>query len=168
MASSTDNLAVVLHKKLDIRLEQRPPGEPGEREVLVRVHSVGICGSDVHQWQHGGIGEKRINSPMVMGHEAAGVVEKCGPDVKDFQAGDWVAIEPGVPCLGCRPCLAGKYNLCAEVRFCAAPPFDGAIRRRIVHPAAFCHRLPEGLSMEEGALIEPLAVAVHACDRYLL
>lgn len=138
---------------------------PGPWDVLIAVRSVGICGSDVHYWQHGRIGDFVVESPLVLGHESAGVVEQVGAEVTDLDPGDRVAIEPGVPCRRCALCKSGRYNLCEEVRFLATPPVDGALARYIVHPADFCYRLPEHMSLDEGAMLEPLSVGVHACRR---
>jgi len=160
-----DDLTAILYKQDDLRLEQRKPREPGSGEVLVRMDSVGICGSDVHYWTHGAIGDFIVKAPMVIGHEAAGIVEKCGSGVTNIKPGDRVAIEPGVGCGFCDHCLSGRYNLCLEMKFCATPPIDGNLCRRYVHSAAFCHKLPDNVSLEEGALMEPLAVGVHACAR---
>lgn len=126
---------------------------------------VGICGSDVHYLAHGRCGPFVVEKPMVIGHEAAGVVVKIGAGVKNLQVGDRVAIEPGVPCRVCSLCKQGRYNLCAEMRFCATPPYDGNLTRFYAHPADFCFKLPDHVSMEEGALLEPLSVGVHACKR---
>lgn len=126
---------------------------------------VGICGSDVHYLAHGRCGPFVVEKPMVIGHEASGVVVKIGADVKTLQVGDRVAIEPGVPCRLCILCKSGRYNLCAEMRFCATPPYDGNLTRFYAHPADFCFKLPDHVSMEEGALLEPLSVGVHACKR---
>lgn len=126
---------------------------------------VGICGSDVHYLAHGRCGPFVVEKPMVIGHEAAGVVVKIGRDVKTLAVGDRVAIEPGVPCRLCPLCKSGRYNLCADMRFCATPPYDGNLTRFYAHPADFCFKLPDHVSMEEGALLEPLSVGVHACKR---
>jgi L-iditol 2-dehydrogenase len=162
---SGDNLTAVLHKTGDLRLEQRPIPEPQEHEVLLRMAAVGICGSDVHYLVRGHIGDFVVKSPMVLGHEAAGVVVKCGGKVKNLKVGDRVAIEPGVPCRVCDYCKTGKYNLCRDVVFCATPPYDGNLCRYYTHASDFCFKLPEHVSLEEGALLEPLSVGVHACRR---
>ncbi|KAL8615952.1 hypothetical protein ACOMHN_034628 [Nucella lapillus] len=129
------------------------------------MEQVGICGSDVHYWTHGSIGDFVLKSPMVMGHEASGVVSKLGQGVTSLKVGDRVAIEPGVPCRRCNYCKAGRYNLCPDIKFCATPPHDGSLANFYVHEADFCFKLPDHVSFEEGALLEPLSVGVHACNR---
>ncbi|XP_069758702.1 sorbitol dehydrogenase-like isoform X2 [Narcine bancroftii] len=129
------------------------------------MHSVGICGSDVHYWQHGKIGDSVVKKPMVLGHEAAGTVFKLGPGVQNLKVGDRVSIEPGVPRENCEFCKIGRYNLSPSISFCATPPHDGNLCRYYVHNASYCHKLPECVSFEEGAMIEPLSVAIHACRR---
>lgn len=130
-------------------------------DVLVAVNYTGICGSDVHYWVHGAIGHYVVKDPMVLGHESAGTVVEVGSAVKTLQKGDRIALEPGYPCRRCGPCLAGKYNLCPEMRFAATPPYDGTLTGFWTAPADFCYKLPDTVSLQEGALIEPLAVAVH-------
>ena len=102
---------------------------------------------------------------MILGHESSGTVVQLGEDVKNLKVGDRVAIEPGVPCGLCQFCLKGRYNLCPDIEFLATPPYDGSLRQYHCHKAAFCFKLPNHVSLEEGALLEPLAVAVHACRR---
>lgn len=165
MAPNSDNLTAILHKIGDIRLEQKDVPEPGPEQVLLKMDSVGICGSDIHYWTHGAIGDFIVRAPMVLGHEAAGIVEKCGSNVTSLQVGDKVSIEPGVPCRLCNFCKTGVYNLCPDMQFCATPPVHGNLARYYVHAADFCYKLPPSVSLEEGALMEPLAVGVHACRR---
>jgi len=160
-----DNLTAVLYKTGDLRLENRPIPEPKPHEVLLRMNAVGICGSDVHYWVRGRIGDFIVKKPMTLGHESAGTVIRCGENVKNLKPGDRVAIEPGVPCRYCDYCKTGKYNLCRDVVFCATPPYDGSLCRYYAHAADFCYKLPEHVSLEEGALLEPLSVGVHACNR---
>jgi len=162
---SEDNLTAVLYKTEDIRLEQQPVPEPGPDQVLIKMDSVGICGSDVHYWTHGAIGDFIVRAPMVLGHEAAGIVSKIGSAVTNLSIGDRVAIEPGVPCKMCHYCKTGVYNLCVDMKFCATPPVHGNLARYYVHAADFCYKLPPNMTLEEGALMEPLAVGVHACRR---
>ncbi|BFY97849.1 hypothetical protein BsWGS_00889 [Bradybaena similaris] len=145
--------------------EDRPIPEPGPGQVLLEMQQVGICGSDVHFLTNGCIGDFVVKAPMVLGHEASAVVSKLGPKVTGLSVGDRVAIEPGVPCRLCNYCKIGRYNLCAEVRFCATPPDDGTLTRYFVHDADFCFKLPDHVTFEEGALLEPLSVAVHATNR---
>lgn len=162
---AADNLSAVLHKKDDIRMEQRPIPEPGDNDVQIKVHSVGICGSDVHYWTHGAIGNFIVKQPMVLGHETSGTISKVGKNVKHLKPGERVAIEPGVPCRRCDFCKRGRYNLCHDIFFCATPPDHGTLTRYYTHAADFCYKLPDHVSFEEGALLEPLSVAVHACRR---
>ncbi|MDP2952871.1 MAG: NAD(P)-dependent alcohol dehydrogenase, partial [Chloroflexota bacterium] len=158
-------LAAVLHGKLDLRLEHRPIPLPGPGQVLVRIVAVGICGSDVHFWKDGRIGTRVVERPMILGHECAGEVVALGEGVAAFQVGDRVALEPGIPCGFCPWCRTGRYNLCPQVRFLAAPPTDGALAEYVAHPAALTYKLPAHLSYEEGALLEPLSVGLHAVER---
>ncbi|XP_043926207.1 sorbitol dehydrogenase [Protopterus annectens] len=165
MTSETDNLSVVVHAAGDLRLENRPVPEPGPNDVLLRMHSVGICGSDVHYWEHGRIGDFIVQKPMVLGHEASGTVVKVGTAVKHLKTGDRVAVEPGVPRELDEFCKAGRYNLSPTIFFCATPPDDGNLCRYYVHNANYCYKLPDNVTFEEGALIEPLSVGIHACRR---
>lgn len=160
-----DNLSLVLYGVEDMRLEQRSKPKPGKNEVLVSMHSVGICGSDVHYLKRGRIGDFIVKAPMVLGHESSGIVAEVGEGVSHLKKGDRVAIEPGVPCRMCDFCKAGRYNLCPDIVFCATPPYDGTLCRFYTHPADFCFKLPDHVSCEEGALLEPLSVGVHACRR---
>ena len=130
-------------------------------DVLVAVNYTGICGSDVHYWVHGAIGHYVVKEPMVLGHESAGTVVEVGSAVTSLRKGDRVALEPGYPCRRCAPCLGGHYNLCPDMRFAATPPYDGTLAGFWAAPEDFCYRLPDSVSLQEGALIEPLAVAVH-------
>ncbi|KAL9115989.1 MAG: hypothetical protein Q9227_000357 [Pyrenula ochraceoflavens] len=160
--SGAKNLSFVLEGIQNVKFEDRPvPELKNPRDVLVEVKYTGICGSDVHYWQHGSIGRFVLKEPMVLGHESAGVVARVGPAVKDLKVGDHVAMEPGLPCRYCVRCKEGKYNLCADMAFAATPPFDGTLAKYFVLADDFCFKLPENVSLEEGALIEPLAVAVH-------
>ncbi|GMS92086.1 hypothetical protein PENTCL1PPCAC_14261, partial [Pristionchus entomophagus] len=160
-----DNLSAVLYGKDDLRMEQKDIPVAKKGELLIRVHTVSICGSDVHFLKHGAIGSFIVNAPMVLGHESSGTVEEVGEGVEGFQKGDRIAMEPGIPCRVCFQCKTGSYNLCPEARFFATPPTDGALTRFITHPADFCFKLPPTVSYEEGALLEPLSVAVYACRR---
>lgn len=130
-------------------------------DVLVAITWTGICGSDVHYWQHGGIGAFQVKEPMVLGHESAGVVTQVGDAVTTLRVGDRVAVEPGFPCRHCEHCLRGKYNLCVRMVFAATPPVHGTLTGFYAAPEDFCYKLPDHVSLQEGALIEPTAVGVH-------
>ncbi|KAI0058746.1 GroES-like protein [Artomyces pyxidatus] len=137
--------------------------EPGE--VVVQIRSTGICGSDVHFWHAGRIGPMIVEDKHILGHESAGEIIAVHPSVKHLQPGDKVAIEPNIPCHACRPCLTGSYNGCENVLFRSTPPVPGLLRRYITHPAVWCHKLPPTMSFEDGALLEPLSVALAAVER---
>ncbi|CAK9824917.1 Sorbitol dehydrogenase [Anthophora retusa] len=160
-----DNLTAILYGINDIRLEQTPIEEPEKDEVLIQMGCVGICGSDVHYLVNGRIGDFVVRKPMIIGHESSGVVVKLGQNVKNLKVGDRVAIEPGVSCRTCKFCKEGRYNLCKDMVFCATPPVHGSLRRFYKHAADFCFKLPDHVTLAEGALLEPLAVGVHACKR---
>lgn len=157
--------AAVLHKARDLRLEDVPTPEYGPDDVLVKIKSVGICGSDVHYWRTGHIGDFVVEEPMILGHEVAGVVAEIGKNVTHLKPGDRVALEPGVPCRRCEACKTGRYNLCPDVRFFATPPIDGALSDYAVSPADFAYKIPDSMSLDAAALIEPLSVGIHACRR---
>jgi L-iditol 2-dehydrogenase len=157
------NRAAVLHAPGDVRVEDRPVPEPGPREVLVEISAVGVCGSDVHYYEHGRIGDFVVREPLVLGHEAAGRVAAVGSEVSRHAAGDRVTLEPGVPCGRCRQCRAGRYNLCPDVQFFATPPVDGAFANYVAIHEDFAFALPDALTDEEGALMEPLSVGLWAC-----
>ncbi|XP_019877682.2 sorbitol dehydrogenase-like [Aethina tumida] len=165
MALPKDNLSAVIYGINDLRLEQRPIPVPKDNQVLLAMDVIGICGSDVHYLVHGKCGPYVMKGPMVIGHEASGTVVKCGKAVKNLKPGDKVAIEPGIGCRQCRLCKEGNYHLCNDLTFCATPPDDGNLSRYYVHDADFCFKLPDNMDLEEGALMEPLTVGVHACKR---
>ncbi len=146
----------------EIEIEERPVPEPGPGQVLIEVSAVGVCGSDVHWFTEGRIGEIVVDGPLVLGHEAAGVVRGLGPGVSRLRVGQRVALEPGVPCRRCRACRSGHYNLCPDIRFFATPPVDGTFARFVVHDEDFAYPLPEHVSDDAGALLEPLSVAIWA------
>jgi len=137
----------------------------GTDDVRIKVHTVGICGSDVHYYQHGAIGLFVVRHPMVLGHEASGTVIEAGAGVKHLKAGDRVCMEPGIPDPNSRAARLGMYNLDPAVRFWATPPVHGCLRETLVHPANFVFKLPENVGFDEGALVEPLAVGVHAARK---
>jgi L-iditol 2-dehydrogenase len=157
--------AAVLHAPGEIRIEEIERPTPGPREVLVQITAVGVCGSDVHYYEHGRIGPFVVEAPLILGHESAGRVVELGEGVTKHAVGDRVTLEPGVPCGRCRECRAGRYNLCRDVRFLGAPPNDGAFTRFVAIHEDFAHALPDGVSDEAGALMEPLSVALWACER---
>ncbi len=147
-------------------VEERDKPAPGPDEVVVEIGQVGICGSDVHYYEHGRIGDYVVESPLVLGHESAGEVVSVGENVEgDFDVGDRVTLEPGVPCRRCAHCKRGEYNLCPDVTFMATPPDDGAFAEFVAWPADFAYRLPDSVSTREGALCEPLSVGIHAARR---
>lgn len=145
--------------------EERDIPTPKPNEVLVKIEYVGICGSDMHYYETGAIGNYVVEPPFVLGHEPGGTVVEVGSAVKDLKAGDRVALEPGATCGECEFCRSGKYNLCPDVVFWATPPVDGVFQEYAVHEAALCHKLPENVSTMEGGLIEPLAIGFHAANR---
>jgi len=155
----------VLTEPGEFAIEERQRPDPAADEVLVRMREVGICGSDVHYYEHGRIGDHVVEDPLVLGHESAGEVEAVGADVADLASGDRVALEPGVPCRRCGHCKRGDYHLCPDVTFMATPPHDGAFAEYVAWPADFAYRLPESVSTREGALCEPLSVGIHVARR---
>ncbi|KAL2125501.1 hypothetical protein VTJ04DRAFT_1866 [Mycothermus thermophilus] len=158
----SSNLSFVLVKPNEVRYEERPkPKLQHPHDVLVAVNYTGICGSDVHYWQHGAIGHFVVKDPMILGHESAGTVVEVGSAVTALKPGDRIALEPGYPCRRCSNCLSGRYNLCPDMVFAATPPYDGTLTGYWTAPFDFCYKLPDNVSLQEGALIEPLAVAVH-------
>ncbi|CAL1280560.1 unnamed protein product [Larinioides sclopetarius] len=162
---ASDNLSVILKGKGEVCLENRKLPEPLPNEVLIAIHAVGICGSDLHMYKDGKIGELLVTDSFVLGHEASGTVVKAGSKVKHLKSGDRICIEPAVPCRRCEFCLGGRYNLCLINQYDHTPIGDGSMCRYFCYDADFCHKLPDNVTLDEGALIEPLSVAVHACRR---
>ncbi len=150
--------AARLHAVGDLRVADEPVPVPGDGESLVQVAAVGICGSDLHWWGEAGIGDAVLAHPLVLGHEAAGVIAD-GP-----RRGERVAIDPAIPCGTCRPCRDGYRNLCIRIRFSGHGGTDGAMREFLAWPADLLHPLPDALSDADGAVLEPLGVAIHALD----
>lgn len=149
----------------EVEIVQRPIPVPAAGEVLVKVEYVGICGSDLHYYESGRIGDYIVEPPFVLGHEAGGTVVEVGEGVTHLKVGDKVAMEPGKTCGHCEHCKAGKYNLCEDVIFFATPPVDGVFQEYVAHEAGLCFKLPDNMSTMEGALIEPLAVGMHAANQ---
>lgn len=142
--------------------EERDIPQPKDDEVLVKLEYVGICGSDLHYYESGAIGDYVVKPPFVLGHEPGGTVVEVGKNVTHLKVGDRVALEPGKTCGHCEFCKTGRYNLCPDVVFFATPPVDGVFQEYVAHEAGLCFKLPDNVSTMEGALIEPLAVGFHA------
>ena len=162
--------SLVLEKKDDLSLRDFPGIDRveetlGPRDVRIKLHTVGICGSDVHYYTHGRIGPFVVNEPMILGHEASGVVIETGAEVATLKTGDRVCMEPGIPDPNSRAARLGIYNVDPAVRFWATPPIHGILRPTCVHPEAFTFKLPDSVSFAEAAMVEPLAVGVHAATK---
>lgn len=157
--------AAVLERPGVIKIEELDRPSPGPGEVLVRIKSVGVCGSDIHYYRHGRIGAYVVEKPIILGHESSGEVAEVGEGVSSLRVGDRVSLEPGIPCRKCVFCKTGRYNLCPDVVFMATPPVDGAFVEYVTFPEDFAFKLPDNVSFDEGALIEPLAVGVYASER---
>jgi D-xylulose reductase len=158
--------ALVLEQKDRLALRAIDiPESLGPHDVRIAIHTVGICGSDVHYYTHGAIGPFVVKEPMVLGHEAAGTVIEVGAEVDLLKVGDRVCMEPGIPDPNSKASRLGLYNLDPAVRFWATPPTHGVLRPTVVHPAAFTFKLPESVSFAEGAMVEPLAVGMHAATK---
>ena len=157
--------AIVIHAPKDLRIEERETGTPGPGEVLVDIAVGGICGSDLHYYNHGGFGAVRLREPMILGHEVAGHITAMGDGVTGLQPGQLVAVSPSRPCLVCRYCREGRMNQCLNMRFYGSampfPHIQGAFRQRLVAEAAQC-AVADGLTPGEAAMAEPLAVCLHA------
>ncbi|MFM9373332.1 NAD(P)-dependent alcohol dehydrogenase [Streptomyces sp. Da 82-17] len=157
--------AAVLHGPGELRVEERPVPTPGPRQVLVRVDAVGTCGSDVHYYRHGRIGDFVVEAPMVLGHEPAGTVVASGPGATRHRIGQRVSVEPGTPCGGCAECRLGRYNLCPDMVFYATPPVDGVFCEYAAVHEEFAHAVPDSVGDEAAALLEPLSVGVWSCRK---
>lgn len=158
--------ALVLEKAGELSLRDIAIHETlGPQDVRIGIRNVGICGSDVHYFTHGAIGPFVVKEPMVLGHEGSGEILEVGSAVKDLRIGDRVCMEPGVPDPTSRPSRLGMYNLDPAVRFWATPPIHGILRSSVIHPAAFTFRLPDRVSFAEGAMVEPLAIGMHAAAK---
>jgi len=167
--SKSNIYASVLHGPRDLKLEIRTIEQPSFGELQIQVKSTGICGSDVSYYKKFANGDLCACAPLSLGHESSGVVVGIGPQVNGFSIGDRVALEVGIPCGQCTICRKGRYNLCKKMRFRSSaksvPHFQGTLQERINHPAIWCHKLPDHISFDAAALLEPLSVAIHALNR---
>ncbi|KXT03905.1 hypothetical protein AC578_9231 [Pseudocercospora eumusae] len=163
--------ASVLHAAKDLR-ECRTLSPPAADEVQVQIASTGLCGSDLHYYSHFRNGDILVREPLSLGHESAGIVSSVGSNVTNVKAGDKVALEVGIPCENCQRCKEGRYNICKDIKFRSSgkafPHFQGTLQERINHPAKWVYKLPGELSLDVGALLEPLGVALHAFRRSLM
>lgn len=157
--------AAIMDEQLSISVKQIDIPVPKVNEALIKVYCIGICGSDVHYYEHGRIGRYVVKEPIILGHELAGEVVEVGKQVSNIAVGDRVAVEPGVTCGQCDYCKSGRYNLCPDVVFLATPPVNGAWAEYIVMPSDYLFKLPDSMSYEEGAMLEPLSVGFHAMMR---
>lgn len=155
----------LLRRAGEVVVDTAPVPEPGPGQVLIEVAAVGVCGSDVHYFDHGRIADFVVTDPLVLGHEASGVIRAVGAGVPADRVGQRVALEPQQTCGRCTQCLSGRYNLCPDVEFFATPPVHGAFARYVVLAAHRAHPVPDGLSDEAAALIEPLSVGVWAARK---
>lgn len=157
--------AAVMTEPGHITIEEQPVPRPSANEVLIKVMAVGVCGSDIHYFEHGRIGRFVVEKPIILGHECAGVIAAVGKDVSRLKPGDRVAIEPGVTCGHCAACKEGRYNLCPEVQFLATPPVDGAFVQYMTIREDMAFPIPDHLTYEEAAMNEPFSVGIHAARR---
>lgn len=161
--------ASVLHGPKDLRLEERTLEPPNATELQIAVRATGLCGSDLHYYQHYRNGDIQVREPLCLGHESAGMVVEVGSQVDGFNVGDRVALEVGLPCGECERCREGRYNICPQLKFRSSakafPHFQGTLQDRINHPASWCHKLPDHMSFDLGTILEPLGVAIQASRR---
>ncbi|KAG8925577.1 hypothetical protein FRC01_009965 [Tulasnella sp. 417] len=179
---SSVQCACVLHGPQDLRYESRPTSPPKSGQAQVQVVSTGVCGSDLHYYTHGRNGDFVLRSPLILGHEASGIITSLGPDTENsgLRVGQRVALEVGIPCRQCRYCVekdangaastkGPRYNLCENMRFCSSaktfPHLDGTLQGQMNHPVEMLHPIPDSCSYEAAALAEPLAVVLHASRR---
>ena len=159
------NRAAVMTELEHIEIQERPDSQPAPHEAVVRTEAVGVCGSDTAYYKVGRIGEYVVDGPIILGHEVAGEVVQVGSEVTNVTVGDRVAIEPGTPCRNCRECMAGRYHLCPDLVFLATPPYDGALIEKMTIDARNLYPIPDSMTYEEGALLEPLSVGIWGCKR---
>jgi len=167
--SGSSTRASVLHGPKDLRIEARSLLPPKDNEITVAVRSTGLCGSDLHYYRHGRNGDIIMKEPMSLGHESAGIVTAVGKSVTHLKVGDKVALEVGQPCGQCDRCAEGRYNICKGMHFRASarsfPHAQGTLQERINQPAEWAYKLPDHVSLDLGALLEPMGVAIHATKR---
>lgn len=161
--------SIVIHAARDLRIEDTDPGAAGPSQVEIAIEAGGICGSDLHYYNHGGFGAIRLREPMILGHEVAGTIKALGSGVSGFAIGDRVAVSPSRPCNACDYCLKGQQNHCLNMRFYGSampmPHIQGAFRQRLVAESWQCHKVADGVSINEAAFAEPFAVTLHAVNR---
>lgn len=160
-----DNRTALMPELSKIEIVDRGMPSAGPRQAVVRIESVGVCGSDTTYFTVGRIGDWVVDGPIVLGHEVAGTVVALGRDVSRVRVGDRVAIEPGTPCRDCEDCTVGNYHLCADLVFLATPPHDGALTQFMVVDERNLFAMPDHMSFDEGAMLEPLSVGIWACRR---
>ncbi|GMA08113.1 sorbitol dehydrogenase [Tetragenococcus halophilus subsp. flandriensis] len=161
----TTSKSAVLQEVFDLEIKDTPIKKMKPTDVMIKIMAVGICGSDVHYYDTGRIGNFVLDGPLILGHESSGQIVAVGDEVNDFKVGDRVAIEPGVPCGRCEYCRTGRYHLCPDMQFMATPPIDGDLTQYITYPADFVYPIPDDMSYEVGTLSEPFSVSVHAAQK---
>lgn len=157
--------AAILRRQGDMVMENLPIPQLQPDQVLVQVAAVGVCGSDVHYYEHGRIGAYVVDHPLILGHELSGQIAAVGSAVDTARIGQRVAVEPQRPCRTCKQCRAGRYNLCPDIEFYATPPIDGAFAEYVTIQTDFAYDIPDSISDEAAALIEPLSVGLWSCER---
>ncbi|RQM47380.1 L-idonate 5-dehydrogenase [Paraburkholderia bannensis] len=161
--------ALIIHAPRDLRIEDVPTPEPDDHQLLVRIRAGGICGSDLHYFNHGGFGTVRIKEPMILGHEVSGVITRVGRNISDIQAGTRIAISPSRPCGACEYCQKGLQNHCVDMRYYGSamrtPHVQGAFRQEIVIDRSQAWPVSDELTDAEASMAEPLSVALHAVNR---
>lgn len=160
-----ENRAAFLTEVKRIEIKPCAMPAPAANEVLLKMAYIGVCGSDAHFYESGERKGKKFDLPFILGHEASAIVEQMGADVTSLKVGDRVVIEPQKTCGECEYCKSGHYNMCSSVIFPSTPPYDGMLREHFAFPASLCHKLPDNVSLLEGALVEPLAVGLSAAER---
>lgn len=160
-----ENRKALLTKLSHMEIVPCPMPSPKNGEVVIKMEYCGVCGSDAAYFSRGGIGRTKVKFPFVLGHECTGLVVETGENTENVKVGDRVVMEPGLGCGQCEYCMTGRYNLCTHMKFLATPPYDGAFMEYMAYPARGCFKLPDNVTSLEGAMIEPLAVGLHAARR---